>query len=410
MQEPIQRNVRVLIAEDEQIQLAALKRDLDLIDANQRLKWGIKSFQSSLAGSVEKARDYLASTDFYDILILDLGLPQKEGGTSTPPENGQTFLESISKTKVKEVIIVSVFNEYDQVIKAVRKGAIDFIAKPYLRESLQARVMESWKRVLEKDSAHLLQDRVKELAHYNERGLAYSHTVCFCNFANDVIHKTMELEEHIDSRYGLSRQRDSGEKVIQILTGFETSVSTAKQKWNTLQVPSLADHEMHTTETVEPMLCKLEHSLLPCLIVKNVKLETRYAGETKISTFKNGGGQTDARAILKEILSGALADLPDYDTKQDESSDEFANLIRIEVSSENRQAVVKFTDNLQPISTDDAERINTGSFTVSKERFSRAWGLAVMQHSAVLGGGRLEVKPQEQGNIITYFIPLDSNA
>jgi sensor histidine kinase regulating citrate/malate metabolism len=107
--------------------------------------------------------------------------------------------------------------------------------------------------------------------------------------------------------------------------------------------------------------------------------------------------------------------LPDYnsphdDAKQDSSSKEFPYLIKIEVSANEATARVTFTDNLPPISAKDAEQINTGSFTVSQQRFSRVWGLAVMQHIAVLGGGRLIVEPQEQGNIITFLIPLENNA
>jgi response regulator of citrate/malate metabolism len=404
MQNQILRNVRVLIVEDIPDQLEGLKNDLDLIDENLRLAWGIDSFQSSLAGSVEEARGFLKAADPpYDILLLDLGLPKRKGDIPTPPEHGQELLESLSKEVVKEVIIVSVFNDYAYVIKAVRKGALDFIAKPFLREMLQARVMESWKRVLEKDSAQRLQARIKELVHYNERGLAYRYTVCFGNFADDVLHKTLKLEESARNRYGLDRKRDAHDDLIQRLIGFEASVDAAKQAWLKLQVPSLPQEETHKAEALEPILRELEYGLLPCLIVKKVKLEILPFGETRILTF-----QDDVLAILKEVLCGALAELTDYDSPDDDTKPDKS--IRIEVSAENGQARVQFTDNLRPISAADAEQINTGSVTVSEKRFSRAWGLAVMQHIAVLGGGRLIVEPQQQGNIVTFLIPLDHNA
>lgn len=409
-QQPL-RDVYALIVEDDHIQLKGLGTHLDKIDEDRRSDWGINSFQSSLADSVEKANDLIKTADLpYDILILDLELPNRKGVDKEKTDNGHKFLESINKDIVKEIIIVSSFSHYDHVVKAMRKGAVDFIAKPYRRELLQTQVLESWKRVLEKDSAHLMQERLKELVHYNERGLAYRHTVCFGKFADEVLHRTATLEEHANSRYGLNRTRDPQDYFVESLVGFEESVNAAKQMWMNLQVPSLPQEESHRAETIGPMLFDLEQALLPCLIVKKMKLEILPFGEIKVLTFQN-----DVRAILKELLSGALSEISDYNSQRRDATQpapdkELPNLIEIEVSAENGQASVKFTDNLQPISIADAEQINRGSFIVSEKRFSRTWGLTVMQHIAVLGGGRLAVEPLPQGNIITFLIPLDSDA
>lgn len=410
MRDQILRNVRVLIVEDQSIQLEAFIQYLEMIDEDLRLEWGIDSFQTSPAESVEEAEAFLKAADSpYDILILDLGLPKRKGDPESSVQ-GKDFLESLNKNKVKEVIIVSITKDYEYVIKAVRTGAVDFIGKPFKLELLQARVIESWKRVIEKDSANLLQERFKDLAYYNERGLAYLHTVCFGTFADDVIHKTTKLEEYAYNRYGLNRKRDSQDLLIQSLMGLEASVNKARQAWVKLRVPSLPQEEEYKVAPVEAMLRELGHSLLPCLVLKKVKLDIQAPGKTNVLTFQN-----DVQAILKEILLGALAELADHDSPRDEAegrrtNNASSNLIRIEVSSQNGQARVKFIDNLRSIPDHDAEQINTGSFTTADRRFSRVWGLAVMQHIAVLGGGRLIVEPQKQGNVITFLIPLDSNA
>jgi response regulator of citrate/malate metabolism len=411
MQERALRDVRVLIVEDRPIQLEALKQHLAMIDEDLRRTWGIGLFQFSLAGSVEEASGFLEMPgSFYDILVLDLELPVRKGDLNVSTENGQGFLDCVTKEKVKEVLIVSSFRDYKYVISAVRKGAVDFIAKPYRRELLQARVIESWKRVLEKDSAHLLQERIKQLVHYNERGLAYRYTVCFRNLADDVLRRTTKMEEHAYNRYGLDRKRSPEDHLIQDLVGVEDCVDIAKEEWGRLQVPSLAPGETHRTDGVEPVLHDLECTLLPCLVVKRVKLEILSTKKTVILTFKD-----DVRSILREILSGSLAELPDYgsprnEPKEGRSNAELTNLIRIEVASEKGQAKVKFIDDMSPISDSDAQQINVGSFSVSQPRFSRAWGLAVMQHIAVLGAGRLIVEPQRHGNIVTFLIPLENHA
>ena len=407
------RDVRMLIVEDEPDSLEPIKRGIELIEEKLRQQWGINSFQANLAGSVEKAEDFLkAANPAFDIMTLDLGLPLREGGLPHR-DNGQRLLEKIKKDKAKEVIIISILSEYADVITTIRKGAVDFINKPFLRKMLQTRVMEAWKRVLEQESAHILQERIKELALYHERGLAYRYTVSFGEFVSDIHRKTGEMEEHVNHRFGLNRKTGLKDPLIKSLVWLKERIDKAKQSWMKLQVPSLPklpEDDVPTAEDVEPMLYELERELMPCLVVKNVRLNILPISNPRIITF-----QKDVKAVLKEILSGLMAKLPDYGParngkRPDDDAENLYNLITIEISTGNKYAKVKVTDNLTDIPADAAQQINAGSFTVSDQPFSRVWGLSVMQHIAALGGGRLEIESREQGNVITFMIPLESNA
>jgi hypothetical protein len=132
--------------------------------------------------------------------------------------------------------------------------------------------------------------------------------------------------------------------------------------------------------------------LLPCLIVKNVTFTCGDGSAADVLTFED-----DVRGVLREIVAGALETLPDYD--------EIEHPINIKIGSESGQVKVSFMDSLKPISGEDAKKINEGSNISPHRRFGREWGLSVVQNIAIRGGGRLEVEPQVQGNVVTYFIP-----
>lgn len=69
-------------------------------------------------------------------------------------------------------------------------------------------------------------------------------------------------------------------------------------------------------------------------------------------------------------------------------------------------AKIQFRDNFEPIQGQLAEQINRGDNIAPRDGQWRAWGLSVVQHIASRGGGRLEVQPLEDGNLITYRVTL----
>jgi DNA-binding response OmpR family regulator len=393
MQKQILRDARVLIVEDRPAQLDAFMQYLDEIDEDARTTCGIKSFQSSLASTVKEAEDFFEAADSpYDILILDLELPVRKNDAPRI-DHGMRLLESVSKMKVKEVIIVSGFNEYDYVIKAVRKGAVDFIAKPYKRELLQARVLELWKRILEKDSSHLFEERIKELIPYAEHGFTYTFNSSFSNLVDLMTASADKIEKHAQQRYGLNRRESANNYLIRCLVEQQEALCRAKANLGNLQSNFLSSR-LKKPEIVEMLLAGIRQIVEPCLFTKKVDLKIPMTGGTTILTF-----QDDVHAILKEIVVGALSELHDYSDN--------GNWIEVDVSITEGWVNVSFTDNLPSMNKDEVRRINDGDRVAADKRFSRAWGLSIMQNIASHDGGQLTVEKQNgQGNIITYRIPL----
>lgn len=76
----------------------------------------------------------LAANHTPDLIILDLGLPDK---------NGHKILSEIRQWYEKSIIILSVQNSEEDIIKALDNGATDFLAKPFRTGELLARIRSS---------------------------------------------------------------------------------------------------------------------------------------------------------------------------------------------------------------------------------------------------------------------------
>jgi len=394
----------VLIVEDDPLTLEYNERFIKEIEKERRREEaGILEFVVEKAESFEKAVALLTGhiQAPYDIVLLDLYLPEPsttEHETRTLPHDATEFrglqiLDFIKETGAAEtVIVVSAFPD-ENWLEVFRRGGSDFIKKPFQPEELHERVLVCWSRLLLRKSRQVFDERISELVPYAEKGLAHHFSACFSELVRAVARNAEEIEGHMGARYDLDRRKDPQDPFFRWLEGQEHLVVTAKNEWETLQAALLPAGESYREETVDDLLREIHHSLRPCLIIKNVRLEQSGEGAAPVLTFED-----DVRAVLMEIVAGAVAKLPDFGKERQS--------IGVEVGGEKGQVKVSFSDSLQPISPEAAEKINRGASIPPNLRFEREWGLSVMQHVAKRGGGRIEVEPrQPRGNVITYFIP-----
>ncbi len=73
----------------------------------------------------------MASNHPPDLILLDLGLPDKDG---------MTVLQELRQWHTGPIIILSVQNNEEIIIKALDKGANDYLAKPFRTGELLARI------------------------------------------------------------------------------------------------------------------------------------------------------------------------------------------------------------------------------------------------------------------------------
>lgn len=369
--------------------------------------WRIDELLFDHAESLEEAEallDAAAGSSPYHILVLDLAIPKRKGLTGDT-EFGFKILNIARKLgAAKQIIIFTKHPEDVNILKALREGANDLIAKKATKvgavdHELQTQFMCCWQRVMVSESAGLMEMRIKDLIPYAEAGLVHRFTACFSDFVQAVDHTADDVEHYASERFGLDREKDGQDFLFRLLKKQDADLKAAQENWAALKADLSGGGEAPRAEILESLLDSIEEMLMPCLLVKNTALEREFygGGQTAVLSFPN-----EVCAVIQEMLSGLLSTLPDFgDT----------HTVRLGLRVRNGQAEVQLSDDLtQPISSDDAQAIN-GGFTIGPEheptRFGRAWGLSVMQHIALRGGGRLIVTPQPpRGNQITYFIPL----
>lgn len=83
------------------------------------------------AAATAKEGIIMASNHPPDLILLDLGLPDK---------NGLTVLDELRQWYTNPVIILSVQNSEETIIKALDSGANDYLSKPFRTGELLARI------------------------------------------------------------------------------------------------------------------------------------------------------------------------------------------------------------------------------------------------------------------------------
>ncbi|HEX4851049.1 MAG TPA: response regulator [Puia sp.] len=89
-----------------------------------------------------------------DLIILDLGLPD---------ENGQTTLKKLREWCGKPVIILSVYNNEDNIVNALDNGANDYLVKPFRTGELLARIRSALRGTSREGDSPVLQHKGFEI-------------------------------------------------------------------------------------------------------------------------------------------------------------------------------------------------------------------------------------------------------
>jgi len=112
--------VRLLLAEDDHILVESLKKDLELA-----------GYAVDVANNGVDA-EYLGNEMVYDIAVLDLGLPQR---------NGIDILKNWrANSNQLPVIVLTARNAWHERVDGFKAGADDYLGKPFHVEELKARI------------------------------------------------------------------------------------------------------------------------------------------------------------------------------------------------------------------------------------------------------------------------------
>ena len=400
---------RILIIEDQSRPLEAIIRTIRDVerDEDKRLRYGIETF------SIDSARWFLSGRDTleaaaqanspYDVLVLDLALPEDEPTMERDlpqddTERGLKLLEFAQQEHVaKEIIIYSIFNEFENVKSPFHHGALDFLKKPATEAELTRAILSAWERVLASASNTIFENRIKTLAPYSEKGIVHQFSDLFSHLIQSVMYDVEGIETNLNERLGIDSKRDSHDPLARHTNSITQAVEEARARWTDLQGRIAFDKTGLSPVAIESTLTKIRNKLEPSLVVKHVNVSSPENTETAALSFAQ-----DVSIILEEIITGALSEeLP----LKSFSKESLTEKIDVSLGVDGNRLEIKFTDTMPRIPLATAEQINRGYLVETANRFGRVWGLSVAQQLAFRGGGKLEVKPTPVGNVITYRVP-----
>jgi response regulator of citrate/malate metabolism len=385
---------RILVIEDKSVIRRKLLRFL-VIPEDKMQQSGICKLKIEEADSVSKTKRLLDSSCPYDLVLLDLRLPDdKEDDGTESLDNGHNLLHFIKESQTaKGVLVVSDRRDYENVRASFRGGALDYIAKPITDEqSFQSVVLNALERLMAEESNHILNQRIRDLVAYAEIGLAHSFKNVFSRLLQEVTEAADGIEKYARERFGLDKEKDPYDSLILKLRAHKKAVTQARQNWAGLQAELARGDKALNNDFVGKTLRSLKENLLSCLVVKYVTLDPPDFDEKPVLSFEK-----DVEVVLREIIVGALSELPDYGKERH---------IKISFTTRDTRAEVRFEDDLDPIPEEKMDTINQGQRIIPDAKFGRAWGLSVAQLVALRGGGELKVKTERGRNIVTYYIPL----
>lgn len=90
----------------------------------------------------------LAANHSPDLILLDLGLPDK---------SGHEILKELRTWYTKSIIILSVIDQEEDIVKALDNGATDYLTKPFRNAELMARIRAAIRRNSSENNAVISQ-------------------------------------------------------------------------------------------------------------------------------------------------------------------------------------------------------------------------------------------------------------
>lgn len=391
--------LRMLIVEDSTYQLNDLERTFIQLNDAQLLLLQVESVYVDKASNVNAAIGYLSQAESrnepYDILILDLSIPEGEPGAELP-ENGLRVLDFARRQNATRLIIVaSAYNELDRVTApAFRSGANDFVQKPYTPEEIVLRVIKAWQSYRSEKRQNLLNQARRDLTMPVWKSIAYRFNLYVARFLQDFTKETMELQTELWRRFGLSPQQD-GDPSCQKLFAIDRLLDIARITWQQEQTPFNNEDDINSgcSINLESLLKNLSEEMRPCIDIK-LTLPT----EELPSVFSAGD---DVKIVLREMLLGGLIEAGVNDQSWES---------RIHLTHGNGAVVIALSDNFPTIPLSTVTAVNAGHPLSPSEGQWRAWGVSIVRHLAFCSGGRLEIVPpgpsDKIGNDFNYFIPL----
>jgi two-component system KDP operon response regulator KdpE len=182
-----------------------------------------------------------------DLIILDLGLPDQDG---------HIVLQKLREWYLGSIIILSVRNSEEEIIKALDNGANDYLTKPFRTGELLARIRSSLRQSLSAGSQQVLE---------------------FDNLIIDLTNRTVKVNDV------LIKLTATEYSLLTLLAKNEGKVLTHQYILKTIWGPGYIEHSQYLRVFIGQLRKKIEENHnQPKLILTESRIGYRFA-EKKIS-------------------------------------------------------------------------------------------------------------------------------
>jgi two-component system KDP operon response regulator KdpE len=128
------------------------KAEVLIIDDEEQIRKALEITLKTNGYAVSEASSakegiIMASNHPPDLIILDIGLPDKDG---------LTVLQELRQWHTKPIIILSVQNNEETIIRALDSGANDYLTKPFRTGELLARIRSAVRHSTPEDADPLI--------------------------------------------------------------------------------------------------------------------------------------------------------------------------------------------------------------------------------------------------------------
>lgn len=389
---------RLLIVEDEEDDRENL---LELFSSPEQKyvdAYGFNAFDCDVAVTGSDAEELLKravqTMRPYDVLILDLGLPPTAGARENK-KVGIQILKSLDERACAAVVVESVHTGIHTFIDLLRARTAEFIPKPWESEEMFRTVVQALKIGRERQK-----NRYEQLVKDHEQWRLLQSRAQLADrmgrVVSDGVGKILDEVDHLTdlmyNRYQLDVQRDSKDPVCEAIQRLGKSArSTSKRFAEARQEVSQFSESLEMV-CLEDAIATVVKSLWDGLVYRRMKFHGPSDGMHKVRTFRR-----DVLTVLEEVLFKAI-----------EASKE-GDELRCEVHEDvkHRTMGVSITDQTEPMNESYVKNMFENRSLIPED--GRMWGLSMAQGVAGNIGGRIEVRGTEQGNTVTFSIPVTAD-
>jgi signal transduction histidine kinase len=368
-------SIKVLAVDDEAGMRMAIARTLARYKIEMEDVDGEISFDISLAENAEDALEMIEA-DKPDILLLDYKLP----GMS-----GLDLLDRLSEEDAGILtVMITAYASLETAVSAIKRGAFDFLAKPFTPEELRSIVRKASQSII-------LARQVKRLAEEKRR-------IRF-EFISVLGHELKAPLNAIDGYLAMFKDRSAGEEVVNYDRMVDRSIARIEQMRkliaDLLEMTKIESGQRRRHIELLNLKALAQSSIetmMPDAELRNIDVELNANGGVEMNADRQ-----EIEIVLNNLISNAIK------YNKDDGS------VKVDISRKDSEVNIRVSDTGIGLSKEESARLFNDFVRIKNQKTKHiegsGLGLSTVKKIAGMYGGEvlLDSVPDE-GSVFTVII------